>query len=148
MKRMITGILMVLFTFSLHAGDPAAEARQAEIDFAKAFADRDIDRFFDFVLDDAHFLGPKNTLSGRAKVREGWSAFFEGAAPFSWAPDRVVANAAGDLALSTGPIRDPEGKLIGYYSSVWRKGADGKWKVAFDGPGSALPCPPASAGSD
>lgn len=144
------GMLMVLFTMSLSAGDPAAEARQAEIDFAKAFADRDIEKFFSFVLEDAHFLGPQGTLSGKAKVKEGWSQFFEGEkAPFSWAPDRVVANAAGNLALSTGPIRDPEGKHIGNYSSVWQKGADGSWKVVFDGPGSALPCPrPPAGGSD
>ncbi len=147
MRIVTAGALVLLLSLSIHA-DPAAEARKAEIDFAAAFAERDIEKFLNFLLDDAHFLGPKQTLSGKASVREGWSAFFDGdQAPFSWKPDRVVANAAGTLALSTGPIHDPKGKLIGYYSSVWQKQADGGWKVVFDGPGSALPCPPPASGN-
>ncbi len=66
-------------------------------------------------------------------------------APFSWKPERVVANKAGTLAISTGPIHGPDGKLIGYYSSVWQKQTDGQWKIVFDGPGSAPPCPRPSA---
>ena len=138
--RTITLTLLVLLALPLLA-DPAAEVRQAETAFAKAFADRDQEKFFSFVTEDAHFLSAKRTLTGKKEVREVWSKFFADAkAPFSWTPERVVTTAKGDIGLSIGPIHDPDGKLIGYFSSVWQRQADGSWKVIFDGPGSALPC--------
>ncbi|MBC8647785.1 MAG: nuclear transport factor 2 family protein [Thermoanaerobaculia bacterium] len=123
---------------------PAArEVKAAEAAFAAAFADRDQAKFFSFVAEDAVFLSPGETLTGKPQVVQGWSRFFQGAsAPFSWRPERVVANGAGDLGLSLGPVFDPAGKQVGNYSSVWRKQKDGTWKVIFDGPGSPV-CPPA-----
>ncbi|MGA7615149.1 MAG: nuclear transport factor 2 family protein [Thermoanaerobaculia bacterium] len=141
MKRMaaLSGVLFILFPAILLAAEPASEARNTEIAFAKAFADRDADAFFAFVADDAHFLSARRDLSGKAEIRQVWSEYLKKQTPpFSWEPERVVTNAAGDLALSTGPIHDPEGKLLGYYSSIWQKQADGTWKIIFDGPGA---CP-------
>lgn len=137
-------MILSLVALPLLASDPAEEARQAEIAFAKAFADRDADLFFSFVAEDAHFLNASRTLSGRKAVREVWSKYFEGTAPFSWKPERVLSNAAGDIALSTGPVLDPQGNHIGDFSSIWRKQPDGSWKVIFDGPGSAV-CKPEKA---
>jgi ketosteroid isomerase-like protein len=115
------------------------EVRRAEEAFAAAFRDRDADRFFAMLADDAIFLGPQKTLRGAAEVRASWSRFFAGAAPFSWHPERVEASADGALGLSTGPVLDPQGVQIGVYSSVWRRQADGGWKIAFDGPGCSRP---------
>ena len=135
---LVFGALFLLAS-PLLAADAAEEAKKAETAFAKAFADRDQEAFFALVADDAHFIGPKRILSGKGEVREVWSKFFADArAPFSWSPERVVANAAGDIALSTGPIRDPAGNHIGDFSSVWRRQPDGSWKVIFDGPGSQV----------
>ncbi len=118
------------------------QVRQAETAFAKAFADRDQAKFFAFVAEDATFLGPNETLSGKEKMREVWSGFFrDPKAPFSWRPERVVLNGAGDIGLSTGPVFDPSGKQVGNYSSIWRKQKDNTWKVIFDGPGAPV-CPP------
>lgn len=119
--------------------DPATareEVRQAEIAFAAAFRDRERDRFFAMMTDDAIFLGPEKTLRGRRQVIETWSRFFtDPAPPFSWRPERVEVSNDGTLGLSTGPIQDPAGKVIGSYSSIWRRQPDGTWKVVFDGPG-------------
>jgi ketosteroid isomerase-like protein len=146
MRKTILFLAMSLYAASMFAADAAEEARKSETAFAKAFASQDQEKFFSFVAPDAQFLGPRRVLSGKAKVREVWSHFFEGhKAPFSWAPDRVVANAAGNLALSTGPIHDDEGNLIGNYASIWQKEADGSWRIIFDGPGSGPPCPPPAA---
>lgn len=144
MRKLIVLMTLALVALPLLAADPAEEAKQAEIAFAKAFADRDADRFFSFVADDAHFLNGKRTLSGREAVREVWSKYLEGAAPFSWKPERVLSSSAGDIALSTGPVFDPQGNHIGDFSSIWRKQADGSWKVIFDGPGSPV-CKPEKA---
>jgi ketosteroid isomerase-like protein len=137
--RTIPLAILVVLALPLFA-DPAAEVRQAETAFAKAFADRDQETFFSFVTEDAHFLSAKRTLTGKKEVRDVWSKFFnEPKAPFRWAPERVVVTGKGDIGLSTGPIHDPSGKLIGYFSSVWRQ-ENGTWKVIFDGPGSSPPC--------
>lgn len=120
----------------------AKDVRDAETAFAKAFADRDQAKFFAWVAEDANFLSPNKTLAGKAQVVEAWSRFFKDAsAPFSWKPERVAMNGAGDIGLSTGPVLDAAGKHVGNYSSIWQKQKDGTWKVIFDGPGAPV-CPP------
>lgn len=118
--------------------DAAEEVRQAEIAFAKAFADRDAAKFFSFVAEDATFLSGLRTLRGKKEVTESWSRYFRGPeAPFSWGPDRVSVSADGTLGLSTGPVF-AQGRHVGDYISTWRK-IDGAWKIVFDsnGPGPA-----------
>ncbi|MEP7131679.1 MAG: nuclear transport factor 2 family protein [Acidobacteriota bacterium] len=134
--------------FVLAAASTGASAvdqvKEAETAFAKAFTDRDQARFFSFVADDATFVSPKKTMSGKGQVVETWSQFFRGpAAPFRWQPERVVVNGAGDIGLSTGPVFDAAGKHTGDYSSVWQKQKDGTWRVIFDGPGAPVCAPPA-----
>lgn len=135
----MTSLLLMALLFA----PPADEVRAAETAFAKAFADRDQTAFFGYVLDDANFMGPNRTLAGKSEVVKQWSNFFKDAkAPFSWKPERVVTNAAGDIGLSTGPVYDPAGNHVGNFSSVWQKQKDGTWKVLFDGPGSQVCAPP------
>jgi len=140
MRRTIA-LLALMFAVSAFAADPGEDVRQAEIAFAKAFADRDQEKFFSYVLDDATFLSAGRTLGGKQQVVERWSRFFGAAdAPFSWGPERVAVNAAGTVGLSTGPVYDAAGNHIGNYSSVWVKQPDGRWKILFDGPGSPAAC--------
>ncbi len=139
MKKLAT-LLLLLISTAAFAND-ADDVRNTEIGFAKAFADRDAAKFVTFMNDDTTFLSPRNTMAGKAEVMKVWSGYFKDkAAPFSWKPDRVYTNAAGDLGLSTGPVLDADGNHIGNFSSVWRKQSDGTWKIAFDGPGSQV-CP-------
>jgi pimeloyl-ACP methyl ester carboxylesterase/ketosteroid isomerase-like protein len=140
MRRAIA-VLVLLFAVSAFAADPAEEVRQAEIAFANAFADRDQAKFFSFVLDDATFMSPGRTLSGKRQVVDRWSGFLKGSqAPFSWGPERVAVNAAGTVGQSAGPVYDAAGNLAGNYSSVWVKQAGGRWKILFDGPGAPGTC--------
>jgi ketosteroid isomerase-like protein len=44
----------------------------------------------------------------------------------------VEVLASGQLALSTGPVRDSKGKVIGTFTSIWRLEAPGKWRIVFD----------------
>jgi hypothetical protein len=39
---------------------------------------------------------------------------------------------SGTLALSSGPVRDAEGNLIGTFMSVWRHEGPGAWRIVFD----------------
>ncbi len=134
----LTAILAALLLVALPTfADAVEDVRQAEIAFAKAFADRDAAKFFSFVADDATFLSGLRTSSGKKQVIESWTRYFNGPAPFVWGPDRVSVSADGTLGLSTGPVY-VQGQHVGDYISTWRK-TDGVWKVVFDanGPGAA-----------
>jgi ketosteroid isomerase-like protein len=121
-----------------HVETLAAQVREAERAFAKTMADRDHGAFVSFLADEAVFLGPKTTLRGKTAVAEGWKRFYEGVqSPFSWEPDRVEVVDSGTLAVSTGPVRDPQGKRVGTFNSVWRREPGGGWKVVLDNG-----CPP------
>jgi ketosteroid isomerase-like protein len=105
----------------------------AERAFAKTMADRDLDAFASYVAVEAVFFGGSNVLRGRQGVKDGWSRFFKGrAAPFFWEPDQVEVLDSGVLALSTGPVRDPSGKVIARFNSIWRLEAPDVWRVVFD----------------
>jgi uncharacterized protein (TIGR02246 family) len=105
----------------------------AESSFAATMAARDSVAFARFIAPDAIFFGESSVLRGRAAVVEGWSRFFAGpAAPFSWRPEKVEVLDSGTLALSSGPVHDPDGKPVGTFTSIWRREADGSWRVVFD----------------
>jgi pimeloyl-ACP methyl ester carboxylesterase/ketosteroid isomerase-like protein len=135
--RLVTSVLLLAIALPLCA-DAVEEVRQAEIGFAKAFADRDKAKFFSYVADDAVFVSALRTLRGKPEVIASWSRFFDGVpeAPFSWGPERVEITNGGQTGFSMGPIFGPDGKHGGYYSSIWQKQKDGSWKVVVDGPGS------------
>lgn len=123
------------------ATTPVEQVRDAELAFARAFANRDKAAFFAMVADDATFLSPGTTSSGKEQVIKSWSRYFESAeAPFSWAPDRVSVSADGNLGLSTGPVYGADGVHAGDYISTWRREKNGSWKIVFDsnGPGPAV----------
>lgn len=120
------------------------QVRKTEIAFARTMADRDHPAFTKFLAEDTIWLG-RGVMRGSKAVALGWKRFYEGKeAPFSWEPERVEVNDSGTLGLSTGPVRDPAGKRIGTYNSIWRRGADGKWTIIFDNGCPPCECPAAS----
>jgi ketosteroid isomerase-like protein len=134
-------VLLVSAWLSAPAADTARLAEQVravETAFAKTMADRDWAAFQACICDEAVFFGSQGILRGRDAVADGWKRYFAGPqAPFSWAPEQVEALASGTLALSSGPVLDPEGKRIGTFQSIWRLEADGRWRIVFD-----KGCPP------
>ncbi len=113
--------------------DLQAEVRGAERAFAKTMADRDHAAFTSFLADEAVFFGGATPLRGKAAIAAGWKPFFEGPqAPFSWDPEVVEVLDSGTLALSSGPVKDPQGQVVGIFNSIWRREADGRWRVVFD----------------
>lgn len=130
----LAALIAALATAPAGAAPPAAQEQvfAAERAFAKTMADRDLQAFSGFVSQEAVFFGSSNVLRGKAAVVEAWSAFFEGPAPFSWAPDQVEVLESGTLAHSSGPVRSPDGKLVSRFNSVWRLEAPGTWRVVFD----------------
>jgi ketosteroid isomerase-like protein len=96
-------------------------------------SERNLNRFSEFLAEEAVFFAGTTALRGKSKVVEGWTQYFVGAEPpFSWEPDQVEVLDSGTLALSTGPVRDPKGAVIARFNSIWRLEASGRWQVVFD----------------
>src|SRR5499426_566125 len=140
MKLLLTcTAFMVVAPFALSGAqtDTAALATQVaavERAFAKSMADRDHAAFVSFLADETVFVPEGGqALRGKQAVAAAWKRFYDGPqAPFSWDPDRVEVLDSGTLALSSGPVKDPQGNRAGTFNSVWRREAGGKWKIVFD----------------
>ena len=114
------------------AAQLAQQVRDAENAFAATMAKRDLEAFASFLAEDAIFFG-QAPLRGKAAVVEGWKAYYQGAAaPFSWQSASVEVLENGTLAHSSGPVFDAQGRQTATFNSIWRREADGSWKVVFD----------------
>jgi ketosteroid isomerase-like protein len=123
----------------------AVDLRQQVIDteraFARTMASRDHAAFTSFLSSEAVFLSGPRALRGRDQVAAWWKRYYEKPeAPFSWEPDKVEVLDSGTHALSTGPVRDPGGKLVGTFTSIWRLEAPGTWRIVFDKGDDACEC--------
>ncbi len=152
MRRVILLLLSLLVVLS---GTPAEsqtkddltlQVRQAEQAFARTMSARDFTAFATYVADEAVFFGGQSPSRGKPAVLAAWRGFFDGAAaPFSWEPQIVEVLESGTLALTSGPVRNPQGQQTGTFNSIWRRDADGRWRVVFDKGAPVCPPPPTRA---
>ena len=136
---------------------PAASARDSLAASELAFARYSVDHgmraaFIEYFADDGVNFAP-DPGNTRARVR----ARPEAIEPFvlDWHPAIAAAARAGDLGFTTGPytitgrapaVREP---AQGMFFSVWRRQADGRWKVIVDGGvPTRAPVPDAAFGDD
>src|SRR5215467_1925841 len=144
LSLVLSSILIVLSggpIASQTLNDRATQVREAERGFARTMATRDFGAFGTFVADEAVFFNGQNPTRGKTAVLAAWKGFFDAAtAPFSWEPEVVEVLDSGTLALSSGPVRNPQGQQVGTFNSIWRRDADGRWRVVFDK--GAPVCPP------
>lgn len=143
--KMLLSILLLLVSGAVAAQAPEDLRQQVEDTeraFAKTMADRDHDAFMSFLSEEAVFFSGPNATSGKQQVAELWKPLYEGPdAPFSWEPEQVVVLDSGTLALSTGPVSSPDGKLMGTFTSIWRQESPGTWRIVFDKGNEACNCP-------
>jgi ketosteroid isomerase-like protein len=144
MPRWILCVAILSLTGSAAAETNAElkeQVRRTEIAFAKTMADRDPAKFSSFLANETIFMSNGRATRGAKQVAERWKGFFEGArAPFSWEPEYVEVLDSGALAMSSGPVRDPNGKRIGTFNSVWRREGKGRWKIVLDNGCPACNC--------
>jgi len=115
------------------AADLQRQVADTERAFAKTMADRDHAAFASFLSDETIFFSGAKALRGKQQVADTWKRFYDGpAAPFSWQPEVVEVLDSGTLALSTGPVRNPQGKLVATFTSIWRLEAPETWRIIFD----------------
>jgi len=123
------------------------QVRATEIAFAKTIADDRIDLFEGFLDAEAVFISGMTTTRGKAAVVESWrGSFGPGRPDFTWHPEVIELSPDATFALSRGPwtIRttDKRGRVKetkGVFNTIWRRHADGSWKVLYDA--GCPPCP-------
>ena len=147
MRKVLYGVpLAVLLCFSFGFQSQTTmnvlEAiRKADGDWLKAVQSKDIAKVLSFYRDDAAWLLRDTApIRGKEGIQSVWSGFF--AMPGSWIqwePTTANVSVSGDLGYSEGMYEmrysDQQGKTIdqkGSYVTIWKKGADGVWKLAVD----------------
>jgi ketosteroid isomerase-like protein len=137
-KKLFAGLTAALMLAGAAAADLSnTELKQqvfaAERGFAATMKQRDHSAFVRYLSDEAVFFNGPTALTGKEAVAKGWMGLYEKPeAPFSWEPDTVEVLASGTLALSSGPVYDPKGKIVARFNSIWRQEAPGSWRVVFD----------------
>lgn len=128
----------------------AAEIRAADAAWLKVFAGHDTTATVNTVETRGSILAPNVPIAtGTIAVKALFESFY--ALPnmsIHWTLTDAQASTSGDLGYSYGTYEfgftDPKGNAIvdkGKYSTVWRKQADGTWKVVLDQFNSDLPLP-------
>lgn len=144
-RRPVLGALALLAAL---AAGPAASTEnldkeresvlRADADFAAALAAHDRERFRSFFHADAIFLGA--TVSrGADAIVAAWAPFFdpEGDLQLAWRPQEAGVAASGEFAYTIGDaemvFRGGSERRPGKYLTIWRRDAEGAWKIVADG---------------
>ena len=143
----ILGAVLAVASMNMRAqrADPNAAAvaaiMKADADFNQAVANRDLKRFLSFVGEPATFNGgTPDEVHGRDALAKDWARYFQTNGPrLTWKPTKAEILGKGDLGYTVGSWElraEPAGAQAavtrGNYLSVWRKQADGAWRVVFD----------------
>ena len=138
-KLIITACLVLFMSCAVAAEElilkePAQTVADTERAFAKTMAQRDFEGFLSFVSEEAVFFSGTKALRGKQQVGDAWEPFFkEQEAPFSWEPEQVEVLDSGTLALSSGPVHNAGGKLVGTFTSIWQLDEKShQWRIIFD----------------
>jgi uncharacterized protein (TIGR02246 family) len=130
--------------------DTGAELDAVYARFTAAYVAADPDSVAALYTEDAWYLSPDDdVIRGRPAIREGFARFLGGFEPGAGPAidfEILDRNVAGDLATDIGYYRmarrGGEPRRAGKFVVVWKRGADGAWRIHADGY-SGLP-PPAA----
>lgn len=105
------------------------------VEAERAFSGRSLERgakaaFLDVLAPQSIVLDP-----GPQPGRQHYEAQKDVGARLSWVPGYAEVSRGGDMGYTTGLYTrsQAEGTSFGQYATVWRKQADGTWKVVIDG---------------
>jgi len=138
----VVGVLLSLAAFAaaFHqappGSDPTPEAavRQADEAWAKAVASKSVEQTVALYDAEAVTAGSAMTPAcGLAAIRAMWvEAFAQPDFFLTWKADKVVVTESGTIAYSSGSWRMSGPNATGPYLAVWRRQAEGQWKVLID----------------
>jgi ketosteroid isomerase-like protein len=123
--------------------------RDTDAEWSMVAAAKDLDKTVSFYADDAVCLPPNQPpVTSEGGIRNLWKGFFSNLADISWKTTRIEMAKSGEIGylIGTYAMTMKDGtKDAGKYCEIWKKEADGKWKVAVDMFSSDLPATSASA---
>jgi ketosteroid isomerase-like protein len=138
MKSFLGVIFLSAIAYALYQGAPPsstqdAAVRHADEAWAKAVTSRSVDQTLAFYDPDAVTAGSAMfPARGLVEFRANWAKLF--AQPdfaLTWKPERVLVTESGSIAYSSGTWSNGPNRN-GPYLAVWRKQANGQWKVIID----------------
>src|SRR3954471_21051100 len=139
MRRRLAGCFLIALgaAAGLLRAESSAEAVQALVNAEKKFAQTAQEKgtraaFLEFLAADSIVFAP-----GPVNGQETWSKRSETGRDLVWKPTFAVISRSGDFGYDSGPAKwrpKKEGDFTGYghFISIWRKQADGSWRVAVD----------------
>jgi len=130
------------------AADEAA-IRDTDAQWAKTAGANDLEGTVAYYTDDASLLAPNAPIaSGKQAIHAAWAGLLGPGTSISWQATKVEVARSSDLASIMGTyqltMKDPQGNPMndkGKFVEVWKKQADGKWKVVADIFNSDMPLP-------
>lgn len=154
--KLVLWSCLALILFSVGCGEqkpPDTRAadekaiRDADAQWSKTAAERDVEGAVSYYSDDASLLAPNAAIaSDKQSIHAAWTGLLTPDTSLSWQASKVEVARSGDLAYLIGTYqlftKDAHGKPIsdnGKFVEVWKKQADSKWKVVADIFNSDLP---------
>ena len=121
--------------------------REAEAGMEKAAASLDAEKAVSYYTEDVVGMSADApVMQGKENALKYFQGMLKDKPQISWTPSHVEVARSGDLGYSWGigkvVAKDKKGKPVVTtmkYVSVWKKQADGSWKIAVD---SLIPDPP------
>jgi ketosteroid isomerase-like protein len=120
--------------------DYAAQLREADIDFAAETVARGNDGWAEYFMPDGMMFPRSGKVQGREEIRTAMAEAFLPGTRLDWEPEQAVASQSGDLGYTIGRwqsiVVTEDGRdsvtASGNYVSIWRRDANGEWRVAAD----------------
>jgi len=141
-------LLLVLLTCAacFAQSGPEQALLRADREFAQATAQRRLQGWMEYMAEDAVLFSAKPVV-GKAAIREFYAgAFANPEFQLHWQPSRGEMFPSGDMGYTVGRYElravNAKGERAvrrGSYLTVWKKQADGSWKVVADGGSPDLP---------
>jgi ketosteroid isomerase-like protein len=139
MSKKLFGLILLVAAAGTSFGQPDKKSVQEVIDAERSFARTSREystrqAFLSNLATTAHLYTRGEVVDGIEK----WSHTPADSALLNWWPVFADVSAAGDMGYTTGPFqyfksrKDATPAANGFYSTVWMKQADGKWKVVTD----------------
>jgi ketosteroid isomerase-like protein len=138
MSKVVALMLMLATVASgaVAAGDPTAALKAADQGWSKASEAKNLDQFMSFVGDDIYMSGPDGKWThGKAAVHDAWASMLKDPGfKLGWTLETAEVSKDGRMGYTRGSYTGTMGgkPMGGSYTTVWKKGTDGKWRVAVD----------------
>jgi ketosteroid isomerase-like protein len=120
---------------------------EANEQWSKAAGAHDLKSVLSYYDDDAYVLPPNGPLATTAKaIHDEWAALLTPDLNLSWEETKVDSASSADMVYDLGTYtlsgKDSQGNPVsdkGKFVAIWKKQANGRWKVVMDTWNSDLP---------